>query len=30
MTVVWPDTGQDTVTIDVDTRFRITDVPVED
>ena len=29
ITVVWPDTGQDTVTIDVQDRFRITDVPVE-
>ncbi|GAB2451729.1 OmpA family protein [Xylanimonas ulmi] len=27
-TVVWPDTGQDTVTIDVPDWFRITDVPV--
>ncbi|WP_456818332.1 OmpA family protein [Cellulomonas sp. URHB0016] len=29
VTVVWPDTGQDKVTIDVQGRFRITDVPVE-
>ncbi len=28
-TVVWPDSGQDTVDIDVRNRFRITDVPVE-
>ncbi|WP_460749965.1 OmpA family protein [Myceligenerans cantabricum] len=28
ITVVWPDTGQDTVTIDAPDRFRITDVPV--
>ncbi|MCL2849897.1 MAG: hypothetical protein FWE61_07635 [Micrococcales bacterium] len=28
-TIVWPDTGQDTVTIDVPERFRITDIPVE-
>lgn len=30
ITVVWPDTGQDTVTIDAPERFRITDVPVTD
>lgn len=30
VTVVWPDSGQDTVTVDVHGRFRITDVPVED
>lgn len=30
ITVVWPDTGQDTVTIDAPDRFRITDVPVTD
>lgn len=29
VTVVWPDTGQDVVTVDVAGRFRITDVPVE-
>ncbi|MGI5189391.1 OmpA family protein [Promicromonospora sp. CA-289599] len=28
ITAVWPDTGQDTVTIDAPDRFRITDVPV--
>lgn len=28
VTVVWPDTGQETVTIDAPDRFRITDVPV--
>lgn len=28
VTVVWPDTGQDTVTIDAPDRFRITDIPV--
>lgn len=28
-TVTWPDTGQETVTVDVAGRFRITDVPVE-
>ncbi|GAA2218329.1 hypothetical protein GCM10010413_04430 [Promicromonospora sukumoe] len=28
ITVVWPDTGQDTVTVDAPDRFRITDVPV--
>jgi outer membrane protein OmpA-like peptidoglycan-associated protein len=30
VTVVWPDTGQDTVTVDAPDRFRITDVPVTD
>lgn len=30
ITVVWPDTGQDTVTVDARDRFRITDVPVTD
>ncbi|WP_423461792.1 OmpA family protein [Promicromonospora sp. MS192] len=30
ITVVWPDTGQDTVTVDAPDRFRITDVPVTD
>ncbi|WP_275004025.1 OmpA family protein [Promicromonospora iranensis] len=30
ITVVWPDTGQDTVTVDGPDRFRITDVPVTD
>ena len=30
ITLVWPDTGQDTVTIDAPDRFRITDVPVAD
>jgi outer membrane protein OmpA-like peptidoglycan-associated protein len=30
ITVVWPDTGQDTVTLDAPDRFRITDVPVTD
>ncbi|MFD2025705.1 OmpA family protein [Promicromonospora aerolata] len=30
VTVVWPDTGQDTVTVDGPDRFRITDVPVTD
>lgn len=30
VTVVWPDTGQDAVTVDVHGRFRITDIPVED
>lgn len=30
VTVVWPDTGEDAVDIDVDGVFRITDVPVED
>jgi hypothetical protein len=29
-TVVWPDTGQDSVTVDSPNRFRITDIPVED
>jgi len=29
VTVVWPDTGQDAVTVDVLGRFRITGVPVE-
>lgn len=29
-TVVWPDTGQDVVTIEVPDRFRITDIPVEE
>ncbi|MCL2850064.1 MAG: OmpA family protein, partial [Micrococcales bacterium] len=28
-TVVWPDTGQDKVSVDVRNRFRITDIPVE-
>ncbi|SFJ82169.1 OmpA family protein [Cellulomonas sp. KH9] len=28
VTVLWPDTGQDTVTVDAEGRFRITDVPV--
>lgn len=28
VTVYWPDTGQDTVTVDAPDRFRITDVPV--
>ncbi|MFC4629972.1 OmpA family protein [Promicromonospora alba] len=28
ITVVWPDTGQDAVTVDAPDRFRITDVPV--
>ncbi|HEV6955674.1 MAG TPA: OmpA family protein [Promicromonospora sp.] len=28
ITVYWPDTGQDTVTVDAPDRFRITDVPV--
>ncbi|WP_407320861.1 OmpA family protein [Isoptericola halotolerans] len=30
VTVVWPETGQDTVTVDAPDRFRITDVPVTD
>ncbi|RPF22944.1 OmpA family protein [Myceligenerans xiligouense] len=30
ITVVWPDTGQDTVTVDAPERFRITGVPVTD
>ncbi|MFI6424194.1 OmpA family protein [Promicromonospora sp. NPDC050880] len=30
ITVVWPDTGQDTVTVDAPDRFRITGVPVTD
>lgn len=30
ITVVWPDTGQDTVTVDAPDRFRITRVPVTD
>ncbi|MEU4364951.1 OmpA family protein [Promicromonospora sp. NPDC023987] len=30
ITVVWPDTGQDAVTVDAPDRFRITDVPVTD
>ena len=30
ITVYWPDTGQDTVTVDAPERFRITDVPVTD
>jgi outer membrane protein OmpA-like peptidoglycan-associated protein len=30
ITAVWPDTGQDTVTIDAPDRFRITEVPVTD
>lgn len=30
VTVYWPDTGQDTVTVDAPDRFRITDVPVTD
>jgi outer membrane protein OmpA-like peptidoglycan-associated protein len=30
ITVVWPDTGQDTVTVDAPDRFRITDIPVTD
>ncbi|WP_344098872.1 OmpA family protein [Myceligenerans crystallogenes] len=30
ITVVWPDTGQDTVTVDGRDRFRVTDVPVTD
>lgn len=30
ITVVWPDTGQETVTVDAPDRFRITDVPVTD
>lgn len=30
VTVVWPDTGEDDVDIDVDGVFRIADVPVED
>jgi len=29
VTVIWPDTGQDTVTIDDAERFRFTDIPVE-
>jgi outer membrane protein OmpA-like peptidoglycan-associated protein len=29
-TVVWPDTGQDKVSVDVRNRFRITDIPVEE
>ncbi|MCL2849900.1 MAG: hypothetical protein FWE61_07650 [Micrococcales bacterium] len=28
-TILWPDTGQDVVTVDVPERFRITDIPVE-
>ncbi|MBD7918397.1 OmpA family protein [Cellulomonas sp. Sa3CUA2] len=30
VTVVWPDTGQDTVSLDVPDVLRITDIPVED
>lgn len=30
ITLVWPDTGQDTVTVDAPDRFRITGVPVTD
>ncbi|MDQ0426319.1 OmpA family protein [Cellulomonas iranensis] len=29
VTVLWPDSGQDSVTVDAQGRFRITDVPVE-
>jgi outer membrane protein OmpA-like peptidoglycan-associated protein len=28
-TVIWPDTGQDVVTVEAPKRFRITDIPVE-
>ena len=29
VTVIWPDTGQDKVTVDVETRFRIENIEVE-